>query len=91
MANQDILDIADDNDASLTPSSTNNSDNDSQALTQNSIQNSNQMADKWKSNPLQGNFNPGSKIGMDIFLEKNKVLPENQRLDLTRTNVEPIH
>ena len=49
------------------------------------------MADKWKSNPLQGNFNPGSKLGKDIFLEKIKGLPEDQRLDLTRTNAQQIH
>ena len=44
----------------------------------------------WKSNPLQGDFNPGTKLGKDIFLEKSKGLPENERFDLTRANATSI-
>lgn len=43
-------------------------------------------AEIWKSNPLQGDFNPGTKLGKDIFLEKSKGLPENERFDLSRSN-----
>ena len=44
----------------------------------------------WKLNPLQGDFNPGTKLGKDIFLEKSKGLPENERFDLTRANATSI-
>ncbi len=94
MADQDRPGIADNSNVSVASSSTHNSDNYSQASNQNSIQNgnqNNQMADKWKSKPLQGNFNPGSKLGKDIFLEKIKGLPESQHLNLTRTNAHQIH
>jgi len=45
----------------------------------------------WKSNPLQGDFNPGTKLGKDIFLEKSKGLPEADRFDLTQENAGEIH
>ena len=52
----------------------------------------NQMAQQqpaqevWKSDPLQGDFNPGSKLGKDIFLEKTKGLPESERIPWTKAN-----
>ena len=49
------------------------------------------MADEWKSDPLQGDFNPGTKLGKDIFLEKTKGLPENERLELNRKNASQLH
>lgn len=48
-------------------------------------------AEVWKSDPLQGDFNPGSKIGKDIFLEKTKGLPEDKQYDLTNDNAAKIH
>ena len=45
----------------------------------------------WKTNPFAGNFNPGTKIGHSIFLEKTKGLKEEDRYDLTKTNSTKIH
>ena len=41
--------------------------------------------------PDRGNFNPGTKHGQSIFLEKSKGLPEDKRLDLSRSNGPEIH
>jgi hypothetical protein len=57
----------------------------------NSQAQNNTMTEVWKSDPLQGNFNPGTKLGKDIFLEKSKGLPEDQRLDLNRSNASKLH
>ena len=45
----------------------------------------------WKSNPLQGDFNPGTKLGKDIFIEKSKGLAESERFDLSQENAGEIH
>ena len=51
------------------------------------------MADttEWKTDPLHGNFNPGTKLGHQIFLEKTKGLPESDRLELSKENAGAIH
>ena len=38
----------------------------------------------WKTDPLLGNFNPGTKHGHLIFESKTKGLPEADRLDLSK-------
>ena len=45
----------------------------------------------WKTNPFTGKFNPGTKLGHSIFLEKTKGLKEEDRLDLTKSNSSKIH
>ena len=45
----------------------------------------------WKTAPDRGNFNPGTRHGQMIFNEKSKGLPEDKRLDLTRSNGPAIH
>ena len=45
----------------------------------------------WKTTPFSGDFNPGSKLGNSIFLEKTKGLPEADRMDLTKKNAQKIH
>ena len=41
----------------------------------------------WKTNPFAGKFNPGTKIGSSIFIEKTKGLKEELQLDLTKSNI----
>ena len=45
----------------------------------------------WKTTPFSGNFNPGTKLGNSIFIEKTKGLHESVRLDLTKKNSQEIH
>ena len=45
----------------------------------------------WKSNPLQGDFNPGSKIGKDIFIKKSKGLADDKRIEWKKTNAAALH
>ena len=45
----------------------------------------------WKTTPFSGDFNPGTKLGNIIFIEKTKGLPESVRLDLTKKNSQEIH
>ena len=45
----------------------------------------------WKTTPLSGDLNPGTKLGNRIFIEKTKGLPESLRLDLTKNNSQEIH
>ena len=40
----------------------------------------------WKTTPFYVDFNPGTKLGNSIFLEKTKVLAEANRLDLNKAN-----
>ena len=49
------------------------------------------MAEVWKTNPFAGDFNPGTKVGHQIFTEKTKGLPEADRLALTKANANLIH
>ena len=46
--------------------------------------------EKWKYNPLTGNFNPGNAAGKKIFLEKTKGLTADQRLTLNEANAQKI-
>lgn len=41
---------------------------------------------QWLTNPLQGNFNPGTDAGRKIFKDKTRGLPEADRLDLSKSN-----
>ena len=45
----------------------------------------------WKTTPYSGNFNPGTKHGNTIFVEKTKSLSEANWLDLTKKNSQTIH
>ena len=45
----------------------------------------------WKSNPLQGDFNPGSKIGKDIFIEKSKGLADDKRIEWKKSSATKLH
>ena len=45
----------------------------------------------WKSDPLQGDFNPGSKLGKDIFEAKSKGLDEENRIPWSKANASRIH
>ena len=45
----------------------------------------------WKTTPFSGKYNPGTKLGNSIFIEKTKGLPEYMRLDLTKKNSQEIH
>ncbi len=38
---------------------------------------------EWKMNPFNGGFNPGTKIGQVIFLEKTKGHPDGKQFDLS--------
>ncbi len=40
----------------------------------------------WKTTPFSGNFNPGTKLGQDIFHRKTKGLNKADHLDLTEKN-----
>ena len=40
--------------------------------------------EKWTENPNQGNFNPGTKLGSDIFKMKTKGLSDDKRLALDK-------
>ena len=46
---------------------------------------------EWKTDPFQGKFNPGTKSGQAIFLEKTKGLAEKDRLELSKSNSAAIH
>ncbi len=45
-------------------------------------------AEIWTENPNQGNFNPGTKAGSDMFKLKSKGLPEDKRLKLSRADAQ---
>ena len=45
----------------------------------------------WKTTPFSGDFNPGTKLGNRIFIEKTKGLPESERPDLTKKKSQEIH
>ena len=45
----------------------------------------------WKTTPFSGDFNPGTKLGNSIFLEKTKGLQEADRMDLIKKNARKIH
>ena len=49
------------------------------------------IAKVWKITPYSGDFNPGTKLGNSIFVEKIKGLPEADRLDLPKKNSQAIH
>ena len=49
------------------------------------------MAEVWKTNPFKGDFNPGTKAGQQIFVEKTKGLPEADRMALSKANASEIH
>ena len=46
---------------------------------------------EWKTDPFQGKFNPGTKTGHQIFLEKTKGLAKKDKLELLKTNSVLIH
>ena len=46
---------------------------------------------EWKTDPFQGKFNPGTKNGHQIFLEKTKGLAEKDKLEFSKTNSASIH
>ena len=48
-------------------------------------------AEVFKTNPYSGKFNPGTKVGHNIFKEKTKGLKLEDRLDLTKSNSEKLH
>ena len=41
---------------------------------------------EWKTDPLHGNFNPTTKLGHQIYLEKTKGLPASECLELLKGN-----
>ena len=45
----------------------------------------------WKTTPFSGDFNPGTKLGNSIFIEKKKGSAEADRLDLNKANLLEIH
>ena len=45
----------------------------------------------WKTTPFSGDFNPGTKLGNSIFIEKTKGLAETDRLDQNKANSLAIH
>ena len=45
------------------------------------------VEDVWKTTPFSGDFNPGTKLGNSIFLEKTKGLAEADHLDLNKANL----
>ena len=47
--------------------------------------------DVCKMTPFSGNFNPGTKLGNNIFIENTKGPPESVILDLTKKNSQKIH
>ena len=44
------------------------------------------VEDVWITTPFSGNFNPGTKLGNSIFLEKTKGLSKDNSLDLNKAN-----
>ncbi len=46
---------------------------------------------EWKTNPFNGNFNPGTKTGQVIFLKKTKGLPDGKRFKLSKEHSTEIH
>ncbi len=46
---------------------------------------------EWKTNPFNGNFNPGTKTGQVIFIEKTKGHPDGKRFDLSKEHSSEIH
>ena len=49
------------------------------------------VEDVWKTTPFSGDFNPGTKLGKSIFLEKTKGFFEANRVDLNKANSLAIH
>ena len=49
------------------------------------------VEDVWKTTPFSGDFNPGTKLGSSIFLEKTKILAEADCLALNKANSLDIH
>ena len=45
----------------------------------------------WNTTPFSGDFNPGTKLGNSIFLEKTKGLSEADCLDPNKANLLAIH
>ena len=45
------------------------------------------VKDVWERTPLPGNFNPGTKLGNSIYLEKTKILSEADYHDLNKANL----
>ena len=41
---------------------------------------------EWKTDPFHGKFNPGTKLGHQIFQEKTKGLAKSDILELSKTN-----
>ncbi len=46
---------------------------------------------EWKTNPFSSSFNPATKIGQQIFIEKTKGLPDGTRYDLSKENASELH
>ena len=44
----------------------------------------------WKTNPLQGDFNPGTEAGSKISREKTKGLPDSERLPYSKSKANEI-
>ena len=49
------------------------------------------VEDVWKTTPFSVDFNPGTKLGNIIFLEKTKGLAEADRFGLNKVNLLAIH
>ena len=45
---------------------------------------------QWVTNPMVGNFNPGTRSGQDIFHKKTKGLPEDKRYSVTQKEAPAI-
>ncbi len=46
---------------------------------------------EWKTNPFNGDFNPGTKTGQQIFIKKSKGPADGTRFELTKDNASKIH
>ena len=44
----------------------------------------------WYSNPLVGNYDPGTQNGQDIFKSKTKGLPEDKKYQVLSTETQAI-
>ena len=44
----------------------------------------------WSSNPNVGNYNPGIRIGREIFRNKTKELPEEKKFLVISTDAQPM-
>jgi hypothetical protein len=49
------------------------------------------VAEVWTTNPFCGDFNPGTKQGRSIFVEKTKGLATADRLDLSKKYATDLH